>query len=150
MSQTKKQREWYLKNKVRLIVKIKTLREINGRILSEKEKESARKRHYKNRERNIMLHKEWKSQNKQRMKDLAFKSNLKIHFNLTVEQYYTLLKNQNGVCYICEKEDPKHNLSVDHDHKTGEIRGLLCMSCNLKLGWFEKHNTNIFKYLKIC
>lgn len=44
---------------------------------------------------------------------------------------------QNGVCAICRHECERGRaLSVDHDHCTGQIRGLLCSNCNLVLGLF--------------
>ncbi len=49
------------------------------------------------------------------------------------ELYLQLFSRQNGECAICGSH--KH-LLVDHDHKTGHIRGLLCRSCNLGLGFF--------------
>jgi hypothetical protein len=45
-----------------------------------------------------------------------------------------LIRRQGGVCLICSREDPEH---VDHDHKTGEVRGILCFNCNGGLGQFS-------------
>lgn len=57
------------------------------------------------------------------------------HFGITMVDYNRMLKEQNGVCAICFKECGRHlRLSVDHCHKTGKVRGLLCMRCNLALG----------------
>lgn len=51
---------------------------------------------------------------------------------MTPELYAALVANQDGRCAICgERAQP---LCVDHDHDTGEIRGLLCSSCNIGLG----------------
>jgi hypothetical protein len=49
------------------------------------------------------------------------------------EKYAELLFLQGGVCAICKGECYK-KLSVDHDHETGEVRGLLCHSCNTAVG----------------
>jgi hypothetical protein len=60
-----------------------------------------------------------------------------------LEQYEELLRQQNGVCAICGRPEIRtyngkvKNLSVDHDHETGEVRGLLCYKCNLGIGQFE-------------
>lgn len=59
---------------------------------------------------------------------------LKRYFNLTFEQYNKMFEQQNGVCAICGKPELKRNLSVDHNHKTKKIRGLLCLHCNAFLG----------------
>jgi hypothetical protein len=57
--------------------------------------------------------------------------------NLTVEEYEQMLAAQNGVCAICERKCTKFKrLSVDHDHLTQIIRGLLCDRCNNGLARF--------------
>ncbi len=40
---------------------------------------------------------------------------------------------QGGVCAICKEREPEH---IDHDHETGELRGVLCFNCNRALGYF--------------
>ena len=50
--------------------------------------------------------------------------------DMTVKKYANLLKKQKGVCAICGKPPKGLKLAVDHDHKTGRIRGLLCAYCN--------------------
>jgi len=57
-------------------------------------------------------------------------------YGITIDIYDSMLKNQNGVCKICGKKD-KRLLSVDHDHKTGKVRGLLCNKCNFALGYAD-------------
>lgn len=53
-------------------------------------------------------------------------------YGITIEQYDELLEKQNHCCAVCEKYETefKTRLAVDHNHKTGEIRGLLCNHCN--------------------
>jgi hypothetical protein len=61
-------------------------------------------------------------------------------YHISLEQYEEMEKQQNGVCMICGRpEHMKHqgkvrNLSVDHCHTTGKIRGLLCNNCNRGIG----------------
>lgn len=62
---------------------------------------------------------------------------LKTLFSLTVEDYDTILAHQGGVCAMCRKPPKKLRLAVDHDHKTGLVRGLLCWHCNSALGKFN-------------
>jgi uncharacterized Zn finger protein (UPF0148 family) len=60
-------------------------------------------------------------------------------YGLTVEQYDAILMEQKCVCAICgkpEKSSSKGVLSIDHDHVTGKVRGLLCDTCNSGLGHF--------------
>lgn len=71
-------------------------------------------------------------------------------YNLEPEQYDLMLSNQNGVCAICKKPPIKTRLCVDHCHKTGKVRKLLCHTCNLGLGNFKDNQDllkNAFDYL---
>ena len=54
-------------------------------------------------------------------------------YGMTPEQYDILLLAQGGVCPICGRPLPSP-ADVDHDHRTGKVRGLLCTRCNLALG----------------
>jgi hypothetical protein len=65
---------------------------------------------------------------------------LKSRYGITPEDYDQMLKEQNGVCAIC-KVRKKEKLHIDHDHKTGRVRGLLCGACNRALGLL-KDNTD--------
>lgn len=53
-------------------------------------------------------------------------------YGITLAQYEEMLASQNYCCSICNKhkDEFKRNLAVDHNHITGEIRGLLCNYCN--------------------
>ncbi len=64
---------------------------------------------------------------------------LKRKYGITIEQYDAMLAAQGGVCAICRQPRPENRtLHVDHDHVSGEIRGLLCFRCNNALGDFEE------------
>jgi Recombination endonuclease VII len=54
-------------------------------------------------------------------------------YGLTLEQYEKLVELARGRCGICKK---KRVLHIDHDHRTGKVRGLLCSPCNQALGIF--------------
>lgn len=58
---------------------------------------------------------------------------LKLNFGLDWDDYSMLFECQDRRCAICGGRPRKYMLAVDHDHKTGEIRGLLCSKCNHKL-----------------
>lgn len=62
---------------------------------------------------------------------------LKYAYGMTLDQYDELLESQGGVCAACRGTCSKEYLSVDHDHETGEVRGLLCSTCNLALGYVK-------------
>ena len=56
-------------------------------------------------------------------------------YGLTTEQHTRMLDNQGGLCAICCKPlVPGRGTHIDHDHKTGKVRGLLCNKCNPLLG----------------
>lgn len=58
-------------------------------------------------------------------------------YGLTLEKYAEIYKAQGGKCAICHQDcKTKKSLSVDHDHETGKVRGLLCNMCNRALGMF--------------
>lgn len=60
---------------------------------------------------------------------------LRRYYGITVAQYDSLLEKQGHKCAVCRKpsSESKTRLAVDHNHKTGEIRGLLCSHCNHRL-----------------
>jgi hypothetical protein len=64
-------------------------------------------------------------------------TNVKAKYGISIEQYETMLKVQGGGCAICgEQCKTGKALAVDHCHKTGVVRGLLCGRCNKGLGLF--------------
>ena len=97
---------------------------------------------------------EWYLKNKKRVSKRARKFKLSKFYNMSIGDYNKMLKKQNGVCAICGKlENWKHQngtvcqLSIDHNHKTGKVRGLLCKECNQRLGAYEKYKEVFIKYL---
>ena len=86
----------------------------------------------------------WYANNKRKHKSTVLKS----AYGITLAQYETLLDTQGGVCAICKTSTNGNcgrKLYVDHCHKTGKVRGLLCGRCNSILGfvddspdWLEK------------
>jgi hypothetical protein len=66
------------------------------------------------------------------------KSHLKRKYGLTPQQYDAMLAAQGGVCLICREKPGDLPLHVDHDHATGEVRGLLCIRCNNAIGLFQE------------
>jgi hypothetical protein len=84
--------------------------------------------------------------------DREFARGLMRFYGMTVGQYEALLSMQNHKCACCgrHKSKFKRRLHVDHDHKTGEIRGLLCTLCNPLIGYAKedpKHLKQAANYL---
>jgi hypothetical protein len=71
-------------------------------------------------------------------------------YNLTQQDYNKMLEAQGGKCKVCREHGPLNgrSLDVDHDHKTGRVRGLLCPRCNAHLGWYETYKSMVDDHLK--
>ena len=73
---------------------------------------------------------------------------LRRRYGMTLEEYRYLLVSQGGVCAICAhpetRKNPKNNkvydMAIDHNHKTGKVRGLLCTACNNGLKCFRDNS----------
>lgn len=68
-------------------------------------------------------------------------------YGITIQQFEELFQKQEGRCSIC-KLSSKRRLAIDHDHKTGKVRGLLCVNCNLGLGNFQDDRDLLFEAFK--
>jgi hypothetical protein len=57
---------------------------------------------------------------------------LRSTYNISADEYDLILAAQDGLCAICRRPPPESGtrFAVDHDHKTGLVRGLLCYPCN--------------------
>lgn len=80
-------------------------------------------------------------------------------YGINMEQYEEMLEEQRGLCKLCGSSTPgagRARFCVDHDHSCcpgrnscGKcLRGLLCHSCNVNLGWYEVHKAQVDNYLK--
>ena len=109
-----------------------------------KEKKLAYQNAYylKNKEKQKEYRGLWIKNNPKKWEEQKMKDNLKLRYDITVEEYNRMVKEQEGKCLICKKTPEK--LVIDHSHKTGTVRGLLCHSCNIGIG-FLKEDMNIFK-----
>ena len=90
---------------------------------------------------------EWVNKHVEKRRRQSLQSTLKQKFNLSLEDYEQIVLRQNGKCLICgdlpkvrtdSKGRIKDRLDVDHCHKTGKVRGLLCHNCNKGLGQFKE------------
>jgi len=95
----------------------------------------ALKRYHKNRDENLGKMKEYHLKNKERLN----RSRVLRKFGLSIEDFKKISDEQKGLCKICRLPPNGNNeyLSVDHNHATGKIRGLLCSTCNSGLGYFK-------------
>lgn len=109
-----------------------------------------RKEYYeKNKEYIIKKSCDWAKNNPERRKQNL----LKAIYNITLEEYNQMFKDQEGCCKICgiHQSETKRGLVVDHCHVSTKVRGLLCDKCNLALGYVNDNQDileNMIKYLK--
>lgn len=86
---------------------------------------------------NIKLN-DYRKNNPTVIKTIRDKSLRKTRYGILDNEYQQKLKEQKNLCAICCKECVSgRNLAVDHNHATGQIRGLLCSNCNTSLGGFR-------------
>jgi hypothetical protein len=70
------------------------------------------------------------------------KRHIEKKYNISYSEYEKMLDAQLSLCYICNRPEPQERneyLAVDHCHKTGKIRKLLCSRCNMVVGLLEEN-----------
>ena len=79
-------------------------------------------------------HKEWHAKR-------MYRNNMKRKYGLSLEQVKAILSAQKNRCEICKKDFSTmtkwNGVCIDHNHKTGVVRGILCRRCNLSLAYIE-------------
>lgn len=110
-------KEWYAKNKERESVKRRSYYEANKEVIK-------------------LRAKTWESQNPIRVKERGWKRK---GIEITHAEYEAMLVQQEYRCAICgvHASELDRALCVDHDHKTGQVRGLLCNNCNRSIGLLQ-------------
>jgi hypothetical protein len=81
---------------------------------------------------NKSVAKAWREANPEQYGRVSRNATYKRKYGITLDEYDAMWSVQNGTCLICDEHHDR--LFVDHDHATGEVRGLLCNQCNLCLG----------------
>lgn len=73
------------------------------------------------------------------------RASLKHRYGITPEQWQEMFEAQGGKCALCPNTGRAYRLCVDHNHETGQVRGLLCQRCNTAIsreetfpGWLER------------
>lgn len=116
---TKKEyyQQYALKNKEKLRIYNKKYRDKNKKTIQKKKQE-----YYKKNKEYILLSNE--------------KRRFYSRYKITIEEKAIMLQSQGGKCAICEKQIllKDRNTHVDHDHKTGKVRAILCLQCNGMIG----------------
>ena len=92
-------------------------------------------------ERRRQWDKEWRNKNPEKALARSRASNNRFHYRIEKEEREYMHKKQEGRCAICLREEkhlPGKYLQIDHNHKTGEVRSLLCANCNTGIGRFAE------------
>lgn len=125
----KKQRLYYQQNREEVLARART-RPKDGRD-REKRKAWRKKVYAENREAIKEQRKVFRKNNPELVKAYARRSTLKRRYGLTEGEYHSMLAGQDNACAICEsKFDGERIPAVDHCHRTGKVRAILCRSCN--------------------
>ena len=97
----------------------------------------------------------WASADKEKTATINRRSKLKCKYGISLEDYDAMLKLQGGGCAICGTTSPTGKsgqfgpvFHVDHSHKTGQIRGLLCNLCNVGIGALRDSSDLLIKATK--
>lgn len=88
------------------------------------------------------------------VRDRALHRNRKLvqNYGITRDDYEAMLEAQQGVCAVCQRPETKRanngsgelrELSVDHCHATGQVRGLLCSTCNSAIGLLDEDESRL-------
>lgn len=121
------------------------------------EKQARGKKYWQENKQKIMAYREaHKEERREKLRLYNIKNrdkrrdyDLKIKYNISLEGYNKLFQEQEGKCAICQEVG---KLVVDHDHDTGQTRGLLCNNCNTAIGLLKDKEVNLYgaiKYLNI-
>lgn len=119
LTASERYKRWYYRHREKILARKNELRREKYKFLTVEEKA-----------RRSAANREWRSRNQVRIH-----GNRLAKYKLTVKQFSELLSSQNGACAICETSKPGgKGWHVDHDHQTGNVRGLLCHHCNVGIG----------------
>lgn len=113
-----------------------------------KEKMSEWYKQYRGKNRDAVRdrQKKWNNKNIIRRKLTNLNGHYKRTYGLSYEEVINLISLQNGLCKICgDKLDANKQTCVDHNHKTGKVRGILCRKCNVGIGAFQENKSIMLK-----
>ena len=94
--------------------------------------------------------KAYREKNKEKQKKYMRNYHQVKTYGLTIVEKEYKLEEQGGRCAMCRTDKPGgtwDEFHTDHDHMTGDVRGLLCFSCNRNLGYYEMHKDKCEEYL---
>ena len=87
----------------------------------------------------LKINQKWRGENPEGLLQSQRRTKRKRVYGVTPEEYDRILLDQNNQCAICKKTIG-HEASVDHNHETGQVRGLLCRNCNAGIGLLQDNS----------
>lgn len=94
--------------------------------------------------KNIEYHRAIK---RERYKNFTRYENYSNKYGINKYKFKELVVIQNGKCWICREKKDEY-LNVDHCHKTGEFRGIICKDCNMGIGLFKDNTDNLYRAIR--
>ena len=127
--------------------------------LNERELELRRENYQQNKAAYKARSKAWKKANPEKKQFSNRKNFIKRTYGLSWEEYELMYNKHEGRCAVCKiflqlapkQDDRDQSACIDHNHSTGEIRGLLCRRCNIAIGFFDENTDrmlNAAAYIK--
>jgi hypothetical protein len=126
----------------------------------EEKKQYRREQYLKHYEKEKLSNKKYREKNKELIREKQRKFNkenpikrknsmLKYQYGITLIDYNKMFEQQKGKCAICKRHQNNltRTLCVDHDHKTNQVRALLCVTCNTDVSVVEDRLKEMLKYL---
>src|SRR6185437_9382788 len=130
---------------------VKEYKKLKGREYREKSpdkhKSALKKSYRKTKEERARYAREYRKRKMQEGDPFDRRTWLKYKYGLTIEEYKNMLSRQNWACAICERKFGDMIPNVDHNHKTGKVRELLCFNCNTGLGNLKDDPKIVYKAL---
>ena len=125
------------------------------RVLTKEQRKAATERaerwRLKNRDKVLAQKRKHYADNKDKYYTLERDRQYRLRYGITLADYDRMFAEQGGKCKICGAEQAGkvgQCFAVDHCHTTLKVRGLLCIKCNSRLGWFERYRESVNEYLE--
>lgn len=126
----------------------------------QEKKEYRRQQYLKHKDKVLKQYAEYRDKNRELLREKQRKFNkenpikrknsmLKYQYGITLIDYNKMFEQQKGKCAICKRHQNNltRTLCVDHDHKTNQVRALLCVTCNTDVSVVEDRLKEMLNYL---